>query len=211
MLFRSLGSGVGAAVVHLPTLSSLWQTGYGKAILVKASLLAAAMLVAAVNLVRTRRGAAPLLQTVVTEIVLLAAAVVAAAVLSSLPPPPRALASLGTPAASVGPGPVRATVEREGYRVEVRITPNAVAVPDMLTVRLSRNGAPVRGATVIATFSMLDMEMPAQAYRLGEAAPGRYERSSEALVMVGRWGVTLAIRPRGETGFDVAVIDHAQG
>ncbi|MDE3190662.1 MAG: copper resistance protein CopC [Acidobacteriota bacterium] len=206
-----LGSGVGAAVVHLPTLSSLWQTGYGKAILVKASLLAAAMLVAAVNLVRTRRGAAPLLQTVVTEIVLLAAAVVAAAVLSSLPPPPRALASLGTPAASVGPGPVRATVEREGYRVEVRITPNAVAVPDMLTVRLSRNGAPVRGATVIATFSMLDMEMPAQAYRLGEAAPGRYERSSEALVMVGRWGVTLAIRPRGETGFDVAVIDHAQG
>ncbi len=49
-----LGSGIGASVVHLPTLASLWQTSYGQAIIVKSSLLACALLVAAVNLLRTK-------------------------------------------------------------------------------------------------------------------------------------------------------------
>ena len=206
-----LGSGIGAAVVHLPTLASLWQTGYGKTILVKAGLLLAAILVASVNLVRTRRAAALLWQTVAAEVVLVTAVVVAAAVLSSLPPPPRALASLGAPAATVGPGPVSRVVEHAGYRVEVRVTPNKVAVPDTFTVRVTRGGAPVRGASVIATFAMLDMEMPMQAYRLAETSPGVYERSSEALVMVGRWGVTFEIQPSGALAFDVVVVDHARG
>ncbi len=167
-----LGSGVGATVIHLPTLASLWQTGYGKAILVKAGLLLAAMLIASVNLVRTRRSLPLLRQLVAGEVVLVTSAVVAAAVLSSLPPPPKALASLGAPAATVGPGPVSKVVEHGGYRVEVRVTPNKVAVPDEFAVRITRNGAPIRGATVIATFAMLDMEMPTQAYRLAETSPG---------------------------------------
>ena len=206
-----LGSGVGASVVHLPTLGALTQTGYGKAILVKAGLLLAAMLVASVNLVRTRRAAVLLWQTVAAEVVLVTAAVVAAAVLSSLPPPPRALASLGAPAATAGPGAVSTAVERDGYRVEVRITPNKVAVPDVFTVRLTRRGSPVRGASVIATFAMLDMEMPTQAYRLAEVSPGAYRRSSEALVMVGRWGLTFEIQPQGALAFDVVLVDHARG
>jgi copper transport protein len=206
-----LGSGIGAAVVHLPTLGALTSTSYGEVILLKAGLLLAAMLVASVNLVRTRRAAVLLWQTVAAEIVLVTSAVVAAAVLSSLPPPPKALASLGAPSATVGPGPVTKAVERNGYRVEVHVTPNKVAVPDMFAVRITRKGAPVRGATVIATFSMLDMEMPTQAYRLAEASPGLYEHSSEALVMVGRWGLTFEIQPQGAAAFDVVVVDHAQG
>ena len=47
------GSGVGASVLHLPTLASLWQTSYGQAIIVKASLLGCAILVASGNLLRT--------------------------------------------------------------------------------------------------------------------------------------------------------------
>jgi hypothetical protein len=58
---------------------------------------------------------------------------------------------------------------------------------------------------------MLDMEMPTQAYRLAETSPGLYERSSEALVMVGRWGVTFQIQPSGGLAFDVVVLDHARG
>src|SRR5262249_44958703 len=42
-------SGVAAAVIHLPTISSLWQTSYGKAILWKVGLLLVAMGIAAVN------------------------------------------------------------------------------------------------------------------------------------------------------------------
>jgi copper transport protein len=206
-----LGSGVGAAIVHLPTLGSLTSTGYGKTILVKAGLLLAAMLVASVNLVRTRRAAALLWQTVAAEVVLVTAAVVAAAVLSSLPPPPKALASLGAPAATVGPGPVTETVEHAGYRVEIRVSPNKVAVPDEFAVRITHNGAPVSGASVIATFAMLDMEMPTQAYRLPERSPGLYEHSSGALVMVGRWGLTFEVQPSGAAAFDVVVVDHAAG
>ncbi|HEX3057236.1 MAG TPA: copper resistance protein CopC [Gaiellaceae bacterium] len=216
-----LGSGIGAAVLHLPTLATLWQTGYGKTIIIKASLLLAAMLVAAVNLLRTKpalardetsTGAAVLLRRLVAgEVVLVTSAVVAAAVLSSYPPPPKALASLGAPAATAGPGPVTEVVERNGYRVDVRVTPNKVAVPDSYVLRLTRNGAPVRGATVIATFTMLDMEMPTQAYRLAERSPGVYAHSSEALVMVGRWGLTFQVQPAGAQPFDVVILDHAAG
>jgi copper transport protein len=206
-----LGSGIGAAVIHLPTLAALWQTGYGEAIIVKASLLLAAMLIASVNLVRTRRSLALLWQLVAGEVVLVTSAIVAAAVLSSLPPPPKALASLGAPAATAGPGPVAEAVHRNGYRIEVRVTPNKVAVPDEFTVRITRNGAPVRGATVIATFTMLDMEMPTQAYRLAERSSGVYEHSSAALVMVGRWGLTFQVQPPGAQPFDVVVVDHASG
>jgi len=216
-----LGSGIGAAVLHLPTLATLWQTGYGKTIIIKASLLLAAMLVAAVNLLRTKpalardetsRGAAVLLRRLVAgEVVLVTAAVVAAAVLSSYPPPPEALASLGAPAATAGPGPVTEVVERNGYRIDVRVSPNKVAVPDSYVLRLTRKGAPVRGATVIATFTMLDMEMPTQAYRLAERSPGVYAHSSEALVMVGRWGLTFQVQPAGAQPFDVVILDHAAG
>ena len=216
-----LGSGIGAAVLHLPTLATLWQTGYGKTIIIKASLLLAAMLVASVNLLRTKpalardetsRGAAVLLRRLVAgEVVLVTSAVVAAAVLSSYPPPPKALASLGAPAATAGPGPVTEVVERNGYRVDVRVTPNKVAVPDSYVLRLTRDGAPVRGATVIATFTMLDMEMPTQAYRLAERSPGVYAHSSEALVMVGRWGLTFQVQPAGAQPFDVVILDHAAG
>jgi len=216
-----LGSGIGAAVIHLPTLATLWQTGYGKTIIIKASLLLAAMLVASVNLLRTKpalvRGenadsAAILLRRLVSvEVVLVAAAIVAAAVLSSYPPPPKALASIGAPSATAGPGPVKEIVERNGDKLDIRVAPNKVAVPDDYTVRITRNGAPVRGATVIATFTMLDMDMPTQAYRLAERSPGVYEHSSEALVMVGRWGLTFEVQPAGAQAFDVVILDHAAG
>ena len=49
-----LGSGVWAAILHLPILSALWTTSYGEVILLKAGLLLTAMAVASFNLLRTR-------------------------------------------------------------------------------------------------------------------------------------------------------------
>src|SRR5207248_7739007 len=48
-----IGAGIGSSVQHMPTLASLWQTSYGKALLVKIALLGAALLLASVNLLRT--------------------------------------------------------------------------------------------------------------------------------------------------------------
>jgi copper transport protein len=221
-----LGSGIGASVLRLPTLASLWDTSYGKAIIVKALLLAGAMLVGAVNLLRTTPrlqatatepsigpGATVLLRRLVAgEVVLLSGAVLAAAVLSSLAPPPKALGDLGQVSAHTGPGPVARVVERGAYRVELRVSPNRAAVPNDFSVRLTKNGVPVRGAEVVATFTMLDMEMPAQSYRLAESKPGVYARAATpALVMVGHWGLSFDVRPRGAQPFTVLFLDRANG
>jgi copper transport protein len=220
-----LASGIWASVLHLPTLASLWQTSYGKTIIAKASILLVAMLVASVNLLRTRPRlqaavedpevgppAATLLRRLVgVEAVLVAGAVLAAALLSSLPPPPRALAGLAKPSAHTGPGPVATVVNRNGYRLELRVTPNRAATQNEFSVRITHNGVPVRGADVVATFTMLDMEMPSQSDRLAETQPGTYVRSAPALVMVGHWGLSFQVQPRGGQPFSVLLLDRAGG
>jgi len=216
-----VGSGTGAALLHLPTVASLWRTSYGQALLVKVGLLAAALALAAVNLLHTRTAlqanapdarAARLLRSLVGgETLLVAGALAAAAVLTSLPPPAKALAGLGRPAASVGPGPVERVVERGGYRLELGVRPNRVGVANEIAIRLLRDGDPVRRARVTATFTMLDMDMPTQTYTLPETSPGLYERSEPALVMVGRWGLTFAFQPPHGAPFQVILVDHAAG
>ena len=49
-----LATGIGASILHLPTIASLWKTSYGQAIVAKSVLLGAAMLLGAVNLLVTR-------------------------------------------------------------------------------------------------------------------------------------------------------------
>lgn len=220
-----IGSGTGAALVHLPTLATLWQTSYGKTVALKVILLAAAMLLAGVNLARTTPrlraaathpelagGAALLLRRLVTgEAALVLATLFAAGLLSSLPPPAKALAHLGRTSATVGPGPVSHTVAASGYEVALRIDPNKAAVANAFGVRLTRNGAPVRGADVTATFTMLDMEMGTLSYHLAEESPGLYAHSAPALVMVGRWGLSFKVAPSHAAPFTVLFVDHANG
>jgi copper transport protein len=220
-----IGSGIGSAIQHLPTLASLWDTSYGKALLLKIALLAAAMLLAAVNLLRTKpRFAASeqrpelgpptaslLHRLVAGESLLVAGAVLGAAILSSLPPPAKALAEAGGAVAHVGPGPVKKVVTKDGYRLEFKVAPNRAAVPNDFAVRIERGGKPVKGAEVTASFAMLDMEMGQQAYRLAEQGPGLYSHSAPALVMVGHWGLRFEILPPHGRPFSVVLVDRASG
>lgn len=220
-----IGSGIGSALQHIPTFASLWQTSYGKALLVKIALLAAALLLASVNLLRTtprfkgsvRRPelgppAAGLLRRLVGgEVVLVSAAVLGAAVLSSLAPPSKALASVGHATGHVGPGRVEEVVNKNGYHLVFRVTPNRAAVPNSFELELTKNGKPVRRADVTTSFDMLDMTMGEQSYRLTETHPGVYSRSAPALVMVGHWGLVYRIAPPGQPPFDVLLVDKANG
>jgi copper transport protein len=220
-----IGAGTGSAVQQLPTLASLWQTSYGKALVVKIALLAAALLLASVNLLRTvprfkaagRRpelgapAASLLRRLIVGETLLVAGAVLGAAVLSSLPPPSKALASVGGAKAHVGPGPVNEIVNENGYRLAVRVSPNRAAVPNSFQVGITRRGKPVRNADVTVDFAMLDMEMGQQAYHLSETAPGTYSHAAPALVMVGHWGLSFQIAPPGQKPFTVLFVDKANG
>jgi copper transport protein len=220
-----LGSGIGATVVHLPTFATLWQTSYGDALIAKIGLLLTAMLLAAVNLLKTRHrlavavldpalgsSAARLLRTMVGgEVLLVAGAVFAAAILTSLPPPPKQLASIGRASAHIGPGPVTSVVNQRGYRLEFHVSPNKVAVPNAFAVRITRGGKPVKSADVTVTFTMLDMQMGQLAYHLADMGNGLYRRSAPALVMVGRWGLAFDVRPPHGQPFDVLLVDRARG
>ena len=222
-----IASGVGSALVHLPTLASLWQTSYGKTILVKIAILIVAMLVAAINnrrsvprlkaaLARDDAGAGReaiglLRRTVGVEIVLVTAIVLVAMVLTSLPPPAPALAEIGSVDAHVGPGAVATTVDHGDYRATITIAPNKAAAPNMFSLQLTRSGVPVTGATVIQRFLMLDMEMGTQSYVMRERAPGVYRLTRPALVMVGHWGLQFQIAPRGAAPFTIVLEDHAEG
>ena len=149
-----VASGTWAAVLHLPTLASLWQTSYGKALLAKIVLLTCALTLAPINLLRTaprlaaaeRRpdlagGAAGLLRRLVSgEVVFVVAAIFFAALLSSLPPPSKALAQVKSGTSRVGPGPVVKTVSQDGYDIKIRVSPNRAAVPNLFSVEVTRNG-----------------------------------------------------------------------
>jgi copper transport protein len=220
-----LGSGIGATVLHLPVLAALWQTSYGKAILIKIALLVAALALGAVNLLRTKprlvaarretglgEPTARLLRGLVGgEAALVAGAVLVAAVLSSLAPPPPAFAKEGSALARVGPGRVAATVRRAGYTLRVLVDPNRAAAPNSFALELTRHGRPVRHADVTLAFDMLDMEMPEQEYALAETRPGIYTRAAPALVMVGHWGLSFDVTPHGGQPFTAVVVDHATG
>ena len=220
-----IAAGTGASVLHMPTLSAFWQTSYGQALGIKIVLLAAAMLLAAVNLARTKprleaatsrpelaEGAAVLLRRLVAgETIFVWGALFAAAVLSSLAPPSKALGAISRAVARVGPGPVNEVVHKNGYTLAVGIAPNRAAAPATFRVRITRNGAPVRGASVVTRFTMLDMEMGEQQYAFREAAPGVYERSAPALVMAGHWALSFEVTPPGVSPFDVLLVDRAQG
>jgi copper transport protein len=216
-----IGSGVGAAIFHMPTVASLWQTSYGQALLVKVGLLVVAMAVASGNLLRTRHrlrdpgmgtGAARLLRNLVSvEAVLVVAIIFAAAVLSSLAPPSKALASVSNASAHVGPGPVSQTVTKGPYQLKMSVSPNRAALPNSFTLKVTKNGQPVRNAAVFLTFEMLDMQMQNQEYRLSETAPGVYSRASPALVMVGHWGLSFNVTPKGGTPLNVLLVDRANG
>jgi copper transport protein len=220
-----IGTGTGQALLELPTLASLWETNYGKALLVKIALLAGALVLASVNLARTKprlqaasvqppvaAGAAVLLRRLVSgEVLLIVGALFAAAVLTSLPPPASALAKVKNIAARVGPGPVSQVITRGPYKVRVTVNPNRAAVNNTFTVTVTKNGKPVPKAQVITQFAMLDMEMGTQSYKFRQLRPGSFSKSAPALVMVGHWALQFEVTPPGSAPFVITLLDKAGG
>ncbi len=219
-----VASGIGSALQHFPTLDSLWTTSYGKSLVLKLIFLGGTILIAAVNFGWTAPrftrvgdgddGSKPtsVLRILVSgEVVLVVGAFFGAALLTSLPPPPPALASLGTINANIASNG-QAMVKKNGYTLHFQFSPNKAAVPNTFAVKIEKDGKPVKGADVTATFTMLDMEMQQQEFSLPQQSGGGYARENvPALVMVGRWGVGFNITPPGAAPLEVLLLDHAAG
>ena len=222
-----LATGIIASIVHLPTLSSLWETSYGQALIAKSILLVCALALGAVNTLRSRprlvaaaqrrdqalgdNAAGLLRRLVLGEVALLAGAVVAASILTSIAPPSQALARAGKADGKVGPGVVARTFTRDGVRIQVGVRPNRAAIDNAFSLRLQRAGRPVRNARITTQLDMLDMSMQQQAYTLPETSPGIYERKRPALVMVGHWLLGYTIEIPGRKPIRLQVIDKADG
>ena len=148
-----LTTGIIATVLHMPILAALWQTSYGQAILVKAGLLAAAMGLGAVNMLRST----PRLVAAAEPVRRRTAGGDAAAARSQRrggparrrrvrggdPLEPRAAgrtrsAEEGKALARVGPGKVAETVHRAGYTLQVLVSPNKAAAPNSFALKLTR-------------------------------------------------------------------------
>src|SRR5262249_55603858 len=133
-----VGAGIGNSLFHFPTFASLWETSYGKMVLIKIGVLGAALLVASGNFLRNAprlraaqqrpdlvKGAASSLWKLVSvEVVLVVGIIFCAALLTSLAPPSQALAQAGKAVAKVGPGPVSRTVTQNGYTIQFNADPN---------------------------------------------------------------------------------------
>jgi copper transport protein len=216
-----LASGVWASILKLPVLDALWLTSYGKVILIKAGILLATLPLAAGNLLRNKpnlslperseKAARGLRAFVAGEAVLVAGAIFAAALLSSLAPPPPAFARENSAVAHVGPGVVSTTVHENGYSVTMLVTPNKATAENAFTLKLTKSGKPVTGATVVVQFNQLDMVMPETEYGLAETSPGVYTRKAAPLVMVGHWGLTYNITPPHGQLLSGTIVDKANG
>jgi hypothetical protein len=111
--------------------------------------------------------------------------------------------------ATVGPGPVATQLRIHGYRLELRLMPNRATVAAGATVDLSRHGAPVDGAQVRLTYTMLGMGPAAGIVRvLPRIAPGRYGDPGPTLGMGGRWGLRVDVTPRQAAPLRVDLVDR---
>ena len=213
-----LASGIWASVLHMPLLSALWTTSYGQVILVKAALLAA-MVLASVNLVRTKPrlcrgrhppGARPLCCRLVAGEVLVAGRFSPRHCSRASPPPSKTSRRKGRRPQRSVPGKVARRAPGRVYAETARRSEQSGRTEHLRTAD-HRNGRPVTGADVTVTFAMLDMTMGTQEYQMTETAPGRTHARHPALVMVGHWGLSFTVTPKGGEPFTVLVVDHAAG
>lgn len=91
------------------------------------------------------------------------------------------------------------TVKKAGYTVTVDPSHGVAA-------RVSRGGAPLRGAAVHVTYAMLDMPMSGSGEALHEGVAGVYAGTGPSIAMPGRWQLTLHVVPKHGRAFTARLV-----
>lgn len=157
-----------------------------------------------------------LLRPRVLTVAALVVALIAAGLLALTPTDGRRalLAQLqraATPApTTVGGRPARfARHSKTGYAVAMTLTPNRANGPIAMSIRVTRDGRPVRAARVRVGFSMPSMNMwNAYAAALRAMRGGGYATTIPVLGMAGAWRLRIELAPRSGRPFAVDVDDH---
>jgi YtkA-like protein len=116
-----------------------------------------------------------------------------------------------TPApTTVGARPARfARRSKTGYAVAMTLTPNRANGPIAMSMRVTRNGRPVRAARVRVDFSMPSMHMwNAYTAPLRATRGGSYATTIPVLGMAGAWHLRIDFAPRSGRPFAVDLNDR---
>ena len=102
---------------------------------------------------------------------------------------------------------------RDGYKLQVLVSPNKAAAPDDFALRITRRAARRSAApTVTLAFNHLQMEMPQQTYALREVAPGRVPPQRARADHGRARGAWPSRSPRpGAPPFTALIVDQADG
>lgn len=98
-----------------------------------------------------------------------------------------------------------------GVTIEIALEaePRVATVP--VTVTITRDGAPLAGATVTVTGDMTHAGMIPVVATATELAPGRYRADAFAFDMVGDWSITAEARlPTGERAVAIKTVQVAR-
>ena len=194
-----LVTGTLQAFEHVGSWAALLDTGFGRAVLIKAGLIAALVGVGAVNRHRVVPGlrrlaevsAAPgelghlLRRTLRAEVALLIVVLGVTSALVSYPPPD-----------SLASGPFSASTALGPLRMEVTLDPARVGPNEMhLYLLRAKDGAPFQGTKELeATLALPAKKIGPLELTAREAGPGHYVVDTVALVPAGDWKLDVASR-----------------
>jgi copper transport protein len=205
-----LASGLTLAILQLGgNIAALVTTPYGQLLLLKLSLVALLLALAAFNKIRLtpalaggdRDVAVRMKRSIRLEIAAIGLIVAVTTVLGQTPPP-RAMAGVpdggafhGGHADHAGTGADAAqnmTVESRGYQATVSITPGRIG-RNTMTVALRRpDGAPFDAKEATIAISMPQAGIEPLEQPLHRLAAGRYELTTDALIRPGVWQLSIA-------------------
>jgi copper transport protein len=196
-------TGVVRAIDEVNGWRALFDSTYGRLVLVKSTLLLVIAALGAVNRFRhiphVGRSQSGLRRTGTAEVAVAAVVLAATALLTTSPPP--ATASVDVPS-------VVATASDFGTTVRARLTVSpGQAGTNRFRVRLTDydSGKPVTVTRVTARLALpADPAVSTSTLALAPAGPGTYAASGPNLILPGRWRVTLVIE-RGADSLELVL------
>jgi copper transport protein len=191
-------TGILGSLSYIPTLPSLFATGYGRVLSGKIILLLLMIVLAAVNFFKGKREAR-LRSTLWGEIITGFIVLVLSVLLTNLP------------TAMSSPGPIKAThTVEQGKTVTFEATPNVIGLNTFTLSLKDKNGGPLRDVQqVTLTFTSLEMSMGDETKTLVKAKDGVYRAKGMNFNMAGRWKVRAHVLTKDleslDTNFKVMV------
>jgi copper transport protein len=199
-------TGLARAAGEVGSPSRLLATGFGRALLAKAALVAVLVALAAANryrhlpaLTSGDGSLATLRRTVRGELAVAVVVVLAAALLAELPPAAFATAPATTPP----PPPAAVTVSGSDYATTVRLTLTVtpgLAGPNTFTARLADydTNTPLQASRVELEFGLpAHPDLGDSTLELRRVADGLWRGQGSALSLRGRWQVTALVVAAG--------------